>query len=51
MHVNPTARTVQAQADVTWGELIYIRTLGGVIARVGTDHSAFAHRLAAYNLT
>jgi hypothetical protein len=31
--------------------VIYIRTLGGAIARVGADETAFAHRSAAFNLS
>ncbi|MBL1086562.1 FAD-binding oxidoreductase [Streptomyces actinomycinicus] len=31
--------------------LIVIRTLGGAVARVGPDDSAFAHRSARYNLS
>ncbi|MGR6974838.1 FAD-binding oxidoreductase [Streptomyces cynarae] len=31
--------------------LIVIRTLGGAVARVGRDDSAFAHRSARYNLS
>ena len=31
--------------------MIFIRTLGGAIARVGTDDTAFAHRSAAFNLS
>ncbi len=31
--------------------LVVIRTLGGAVARVGADDSAFAHRTAAYNLS
>jgi FAD/FMN-containing dehydrogenase len=30
---------------------IYIRTLGGAVARVGTNETAFAHRSAAFNLS
>jgi FAD/FMN-containing dehydrogenase len=31
--------------------LIAIRTMGGAVARVGTDHSAFAHRTATFNVS
>ena len=30
---------------------LYIRTLGGAVARVGTDETAFAHRSAGFNLS
>ncbi len=31
--------------------VIYIRTLGGAVARVGADETAFAHRSATFNLS
>jgi FAD/FMN-containing dehydrogenase len=49
-------QAVQAMLDCdatrpTPQSLIVIRTLGGAVARIGEDESAFAHRTAQYNLS